>query len=223
MAAAQSHAPRAALAGVRDAHGGATRCPLCGFHGHSALAELELEVNPGGTVLPGMLMEHLGHAAAEAEGEGEAEAFVGALIPLAARLVPRAAPAIMRAAPQLIRGVSRMTRTLRRDPATRRLVRAVPTVMRDTALTVARRVARGQQVTPQRAVRILAGHADRVLSDPRRRRQAARRSSQLDHRYHQAACPRTYEGGAPDPIHDRRPLLISDVDDDAWVPAWGNA
>jgi hypothetical protein len=127
----------------------------------------------------------------------------------------------MRAAPQLIRGVSRVTRSLRRDPATRPLVRAVPTVVRDTALTVARRVARGQQVTPQGAVRILAGHADRVLSDPRRRRRAAQRSRRLDRRYHQAACPRTYEGGAPDPIHDRRPLLVSDIDDDAWAPAWG--
>jgi hypothetical protein len=221
MTAARRHAPRAALAGVRDAHGGATRCPQCGFRGHSPLAELELEVNPGGTVLPAMLMEHLGHAAAEAEGEAEAEAFVGALIPLAARLVPRAAPAIMRAAPQLIRGVSRMTRTLRRDPATRQLVRAVPTMLRDTAVTVGRRLARGQQVTPQGAVRILARHADQVLNNPRRRRRAAGRSRRLDRRYHQAACPRTYDGGAPDPVHDRRPLLVSDVDDDAWAPSGG--
>jgi hypothetical protein len=122
----------------------------------------------------------------------------------------------MRAAPQLITGVSRMTRTLRRDPATRQLVRVVPTVLRDTAVTVGRRLARGQQVTPQRAVRILARHADQVLNNPRRRRQATRRSRRLDRRYHQAACPRTYEGGAPDPIYDRRPLLVSDVDDDAW-------
>jgi hypothetical protein len=216
MPAALSEAARAALAGVRDAHGGATRCPQCGYRGNSALAEFELEVNPGGTVLPEMLMEHLGHAAAEAESEAEAEAFIGALIPLAARVSPQAAPTIMRVAPQLIRGVSRITRALRRDPATRQLVRALPTVIRDTAATVARRAERGQQTTPQGAVRILAGHAHQSLADRPGRSRAWRRSQRLDHRYHQAACPRTYEGGAPDPLLDRRPLLVTDVDEDVW-------
>jgi hypothetical protein len=217
MPAALSQAAQAALAGVRDAHGGATRCPQCGYRGHSALAELELEINPGGTVLPEMLMEHLGHAAAEAATEAEAEAFIGALIPLAARVIPQAAPTIMRVAPQLIRGASRITRALRRDPATRHLVRALPTVMRDTAATVARRAARGQETTPQGAVRILAGHAHQSLTNRPGRRRAGRRSLRLDHQYHQAACPRTYEGGAPDPLLDRRPLLVTDVDEDVWT------
>jgi hypothetical protein len=202
---------RAAIAGLRDAHGGATRCPQCGYRGASALAELELEINPPATVLPAMLMEHLGHAAAEAEQEAEAEAFIGALVPLAAQLVPRAAPALMRVAPQLIRGTVRVGRSLWRDPRTRRLVRAVPTVVTRTARSVARRSARGRDVTPQWAVRTLARHADRVLRDPRERRLVQRRAARVDRRYHQAVCPRTYEGGAPDPLLDRGRLHAVDV------------
>ncbi|HEX6675026.1 MAG TPA: hypothetical protein VF486_08375 [Actinomycetes bacterium] len=149
--------------------------------------EAEWEANPMRRVYPDALMEHLGHAASEAESEAEAEAFVGALIPLAARLIPRVAPAVMRAAPQLIRGVARVTRTLRRNPATRPLVRAVPTIVRRTAATLARRAARGRPVNPQVAVRTLAGQTARVLSSPRQCVQAYRRSCALDRRYHAAA------------------------------------
>lgn len=149
--------------------------------------EAEWEANPIRRVYPDALMEHLGHAASEAESEAEAEAFVGALIPLAARVVPRLAPAVMRAAPQLIRGVARVTRTLRRNPATRPLVRAVPTIVRRTTSALARRAARGRPVTPQVAVRTLAGQTARVLSDPRQCVHAYRRSRSLDRRYHVAA------------------------------------
>jgi hypothetical protein len=195
---------RATLAGLRDAHGGATRCPACGYAGQGRAAELELEVNPVGPVLPEMLMAHLGHAAAETRREDEAEAFVGALVPLATRLVPRAAPVLMRAAPQLIRGVSRLTRRLRRSPATRPLVRAVPAVVARTAQALARRAQRNLVVTPQRAVRTLARQADRVLAAPARRRAAVAATARADRRFHQAACPRTYAGGAPDPARPRR-------------------
>jgi hypothetical protein len=149
--------------------------------------EGEWEANPIRRAYPDALMEHLGHAASEAESEAEAEAFVGALIPLAARVIPRVAPAIMRAAPQLIRGVARVTRTLRRNPATRPLVRTVPTIVRRTAATLARRATRGRPVTPQVAVRTLAGQTARVLSNPRQCVRAYRRSCALDRRYHAAA------------------------------------
>src|SRR5690349_4074394 len=64
-------------------------------------SEAELLVNPIRRVYPDAMMEHFGHAAAEARSEAEAEAFIGALIPLAARLLPRVAPVIMRSAPGL--------------------------------------------------------------------------------------------------------------------------
>jgi hypothetical protein len=148
--------------------------------------ELESELNPIRRVYPDALMEHLGHAAAEAETEAEAEAFIGALIPLAARLIPRVAPMIMRAAPNLIRGVSRATRVLRANPATRPLVRAIPTVVRRTAADIARQAARGQPVTPRGAVRSLARQTARVLTSPRQCARAMQRSAVVDRQYHRA-------------------------------------
>jgi hypothetical protein len=149
--------------------------------------EDEGELSPIRRVYPDALMEHLGHAAAAAENEAEAEAFIGALVPLAARLIPRAASAITRAAPGLIRGLAGVTRTLRRNPATRPLVRAVPTIMRRTAASVAQQAARGRPVTPTTAVRTLARQTARVLSSPQKCTQAWKRSRSLDRRFHQAA------------------------------------
>lgn len=211
-----SQALAAAASGAWNAHGARRRCPQCGSprRAPTALAELEQFVNPPGPVLPEMLMQHLGHAAAEAEAEDEAEAFVGALIPLAARVVPRAGPTLMRAAPQLIRGVSRMTGELWRRPQTRRMVNAVPTVVTRTARVLAQRDRAGRVTTPQAAMRVLTRQAQRVLGDPRRRGQAIRRAVAVDRRYHEAVCPRTFTGGAPDPLRDRGrvgPLGTDDI------------
>ncbi|GIK43706.1 MAG: hypothetical protein BroJett011_75390 [Chloroflexota bacterium] len=148
--------------------------------------EGEGELNPIRRVYPDALMEHLGHAATEAESEAEAEAFIGALIPMAARLVPRVAPAIMRAAPRLIRGVANVTRTLRRSPTTRPLVRTLPTIVRRTAANLAQQVAQGRPVTPRTAVQTLARQTAGVLGCPRQCLQAYRRSRALDRRYHRA-------------------------------------
>jgi len=137
-------------------------------------------------------MEHLGHAAAEAESEEEAEAFIGALAPIAVGLVRRAAPAVIRSAPQLVRGLAGVTRTLRRDPATRPLVRALPTIAVRTTRSLARQVARGRPVTARSTARTLAGQTAAVLSDPRRRRAVLRRARTVDRRYHQAV-----RSGAP--------------------------
>ena len=146
--------------------------------------EGEYEINPQRRIYNEALMEHLGHAAAEAETEEEAEAFIGALVPIAARLATRAAPAIMRAAPQLMRGVGGVARTLMRSPTTRPLVRAIPSIVRRTAASVAGQVARGQRVTPTSAVRTLARQTARVLSSPQRSVQAYRRSRSLDRHFH---------------------------------------
>jgi hypothetical protein len=149
--------------------------------------ELEGELNPIRRVYPDALMEHLGHAAATAQSEAEAEAFLGALIPLAARLIPRIAPTVMRAAPGLIRGISGVARTLRRSPVTRPLVRAMPTIARSTVANIAQQVAQGQPVTPQTAVRTLARQTARVLSSPQHCVRAMQRSRALDRQYHRAA------------------------------------
>lgn len=162
--------------------------------------EMELEgdweVNPIRRIYPEALMEHLGHAAAAAESEAEAEAFLGALVPLAARLLPRAASTVMRVAPNLIRGIAGAARTLRRNPATRPLVRALPAVVRRTTATLARQASRGRPVTPQSAVRTLARQTAQVLGSPRQCAQVYRRSRALDRRYHQTAGPAASATGA---------------------------
>ena len=146
--------------------------------------EAEMFANPGQAAQTAALMAHLGHAAAEAESEDESEAFLGALIPLAARLVPRVAPAIMRATPQLVRGISNVGRTLLNNPTTRPLIRALPTVARNTAASLARQVASGRQITPQMAVRTLARQTANVLGNPQRAARAGRQARTLDRRYH---------------------------------------
>ena len=81
--------------------------------------EGEFEISPIRKIYPDAMMEHLGHAAAEAYGEAEAESLAGAMIPLAARVVPQAAPTLTRAMPAMVSGVAGVVRRLHRDPATR--------------------------------------------------------------------------------------------------------
>src|SRR5262249_22258301 len=103
--------------------------------------ELELEgegeITPVRKVYLDAMMEHMGHAAAEAETEHEAaEAFLP-LIPLAMKALPIVGKLAMKAAPKLIkgamkvmprmtRGVTQIARTLHRNPQTRQLLRVVP-------------------------------------------------------------------------------------------------
>jgi hypothetical protein len=149
--------------------------------------ESEGMANPLRRVYPDAMMEHLGHAAAEAETEAEAEAFVGALVPLAAGLARSAAPMVARHTPHLVRGLSTVTRMMRRDPTTRRLVRVIPAIAARTTRSLARQAAHGRPITPRRAVRTLAGQTVTVLSNPRLRRRVIRRARALDRTYHRAA------------------------------------
>jgi len=150
--------------------------------------EHENFVNPQRRLSREALMAHLGNAAASAESEDEAEAFIGALIPLAAQLIPRVAPAVMRAAPQLIRGISNVTQRLRSNPATQQLVRTLPTIARNTVGSLARQAGQGRPITPRTAVRTLAQQTSRVLSNPRQATQAYRRNRALDRQYHRAVA-----------------------------------
>ena len=160
--------------------------------------EGEALANPLRRVYPDAMMEHLGHAAAEAETEAEAEAFVGALVPLAAGLVRKAAPYVARSTPHLVRGLSTVAHTLRRNPTTRQLVRVLPTVASRTTRALARDVAHGRPITPRRAVRTLASQTAAVLSSPQARRNIVRRARALDNRYHRATrSGQWWTGAAP--------------------------
>ena len=171
---------------------------------------LELSSTPAERAHFAAMMEHTGHAAAEAANEQEAAEHFLPLIPLAAKfiapklisfaakkiggrllgkagsqLIRRAAPRILgRVAPRLTRGVANVARTLFRNPTTRPLLHAVPRIARGTVRTLIGRIARGRSVTPQFAVRTLARQTARTLSRPRTLVQAYRRSLAGDRRYH---------------------------------------
>jgi hypothetical protein len=166
--------------------------------------EGEGEISPVSRIYPDAMLEHLGHAAMESESELEAaEGFLpliplvaSKLIPLAARAAPRIAGRVLprvlprvarvftRVTPQLTRGVTNLSRTLYRNPRTRPLLRVIPSIARRAVTTIARRAAAGRPVTPQAAVRILAGQNHRVLSNPQIVQSVLRRSNLMDRRYH---------------------------------------
>ena len=124
----------------------------------------EFEINPIAKAYPAAVMEHLGRAAAEAQDEAQAESFIGALVPLALSQARRSTPSIIGATPQLIQGAANVTRTLRRNPTTRPLVRAMPTIVRSAAIDLARQASAGRRPTPPVAARIL-GQPHRANAD----------------------------------------------------------
>lgn len=160
--------------------------------------EAESFVNPVRRIYPDAeLMAHLSAQAARAETEAEAEAFIGALVPLAARLIPRAGRLLVRNAPALIRGATRITRRLRRNPAARRFVAAVPVIVQRTVQSLADQAAAGRPIDSDVVLRTMATMAGRVLRAPQSRNSAIQAVRTFDRRYHrrwrsggQGAAPR---------------------------------
>jgi hypothetical protein len=187
-----------------------------------AAAEGEWEINPHAFVQSfsassaapsAALMEHLGHAAAEAESNGEAFAFLAPLLPLALKALPLAGKAIgagvkalpkiastiSKVAPKVIKGVNAAAKTLRTNPVTKPLVQALPQVVRRTVADIAQDVADGKQVTGQGALRDLAKEIARVLGDPRMAMQTMQRSKAIDGRVDQAISALAGRNGAGAP------------------------
>jgi hypothetical protein len=131
-------------------------------------------------------MAHLARQAAMTESEGEAEAFIGALVPLAAKIIPRAAKLIARNAPTLVRTARRITRNLRRDPTTRRLVQAMPVVLQRTAQSLADQAAEGRPIDADTVTRTLSTMTGRVLRGQRGAR-AVRAVDIFDRRWRRRA------------------------------------
>jgi hypothetical protein len=130
------------------------------------------------------VLEHLGHAAAEASSEAEAEAFVGSMIPLAARAALAGGRGATHTLPALVRAFGQTARLLRRSPGMRPLVRTLPTVAQRTMRTIARQQQQGRPVLPAFALRILANHLRRLVSNSRNVDRVMARSHALDRRYH---------------------------------------
>jgi hypothetical protein len=112
------------------------------------------------------LMEQIAHEASVVATEAEAEALVGSLVPLAVRSARTGAPVFRAAAPALARASGRLAGALRGSPATRPLVRALPTILRRTRSTLMRRAAQGAPITPRVAVRAMADQTYRVIGNP---------------------------------------------------------
>jgi hypothetical protein len=156
-------------------------------------SESEAFVNPIRRIYPDAeLMAHLSARAARAESEEESEAFIGALIPLAARLIPRAAALIHGNAPTLIRGATRLAGQLRRQPRTRRLISTLPVVLQRTAQSLSDQAAAGQVITPAGALDTLGTIAQGVLSDPADCRRVLSAVGTFDRRYHRRHRGRAY-------------------------------
>lgn len=163
--------------------------------------EAEMEEEAEGFVNPvrrvyrdAELMAHLANRAALTESESEAEAFIGALIPMAARLIPRAARLISGNAPALVKGATRIVRRLRRDPATRRLVNGFPVVLQRTAQSLADQAAAGKPIDADAVVRTLGTMTGRVLRGGNARR-AVSAVDVFNRRYHRRRRWQQRRGG----------------------------
>lgn len=208
---------RLAMASARNALGQAGMAGGDGFYeiqnliGQSEMeggyeGELEQAVSYMHQLPSAALMEHLGHAAAEAETEGESFAFLAPLLPLAAKaiplvakglgmagklaakkILPKLASNITRSIPQMQRSLQGVARTLRGNPKTRPLMRTLPTIARRATADLTRAAARGQQVTPRAAARAVARQAAKVIGNPQQAVQAYQQSSDMDRKFHQAA------------------------------------
>jgi len=185
-------AARAALRGRTDYGPG-----IEGEHEASGVHEMEASIRGSSPAQIDAIMEHMGHAAAEAENEQEAaEHFLPlipfaakALLPVAGKLLGKAAmrfgpKIISRVTPMLTRGVANATRVLFRSPSARPLLHAMPRIARSTITQLARRVGSGRVVNPRIALRTLAKNTYRTLSRPRALVSAYRRSLRGDRRYH---------------------------------------
>jgi hypothetical protein len=126
--------------------------------------EYEDEAPPPSTQTAAMA-ELMAAVASQARTDAEAEAMIGAATVATISAADRAA--LRQVMPHLVRGTAVLTRILRRRPATRVGVRAVPAVVRGTAATLSRRAAAGQPVTRRVAARAMAGQTRRVLGNPR--------------------------------------------------------
>lgn len=162
--------------------------------------EGEEEISPIRKVYSDAVMEHLGELAAEAESEDEAaEHFLPligmaaskllpvvarAIAPAARRALPGIAKAVTRLTPRLTKGVGSLARTLHRNPSTRPLLRAVPTIARKTIHSIARQAAHHRPITARSAIRTLAKQTQRVLGHGGRRHHTLRRHHNLDRRFH---------------------------------------
>jgi hypothetical protein len=110
------------------------------------------------------LGELMAAAASRAATDMEAETQIGAATAIV--LSPADLAALRNVLPNINRGVAVLTRILRRRPGTRDAVRAIPTIIKRSAVSLRRQSANGRPVTRQNAARTVASQTRRVLGTP---------------------------------------------------------
>ncbi|MER3436028.1 MAG: hypothetical protein C4288_22335 [Leptolyngbya sp. ERB_1_1] len=130
------------------------------------------------------LMEYFAYKAATSESEAEAEAFLGALIPLAAKLMPVAKQVVTAAAPSLIEGVASLGKSLYNDRSTRRLVETVPDILKGAITNLAQQASQGQSIDSAAAIRALSGSTATMFGNPKRVAKTMKKSHRAQHRHH---------------------------------------
>jgi hypothetical protein len=137
-----------------------------------ASGEAEGEVAQTESAHEAALAEVLAAQAAEAATEAEAEAMLGAALPITITIMsggrrPMRTP-VGRVTPVLATATARLAQTLRRNggPASRNLLRVVPSIHRRTVASLRAAARRGTPVTANLAVRTMAAQTRSVLSNP---------------------------------------------------------
>jgi hypothetical protein len=108
--------------------------------------------------------EYMADIAAKAPNPIDSGAMAGAITITIASKAPLQVKAV---SPTLSSGAARLTKLMKNNPATKPLVKVVPTIAKKTVATLARKAAKGKPVTPTTAKRVMAKQAMRVLSNPR--------------------------------------------------------
>lgn len=124
--------------------------------------EMEAEIGNTEAAHEAALMEVLSAEAAVAPGRAQTAALAGATVPMAMRTMQ--AGSIRMLLPTLVRANARLVQFLTsRGPAGQRLLPLSATIMRRTVASLRVARTRGVQLTPALAVKIMAGHVQRVM------------------------------------------------------------
>jgi hypothetical protein len=128
--------------------------------------EFEGELAAHETAHEAALTEVLAAEAAHTESESEAEALLGAALPITIRIMGARRP-LRPIQPTLALANARLVRGIRRSgPSGPQLLRAVPAIQRRTIAGLKAAQQAGRPITPELAVRMMAGQAARLLATP---------------------------------------------------------
>ncbi|HWS72049.1 MAG TPA: hypothetical protein VN605_08035 [Thermoanaerobaculia bacterium] len=111
-----------------------------------------------------ILGELMAAAASRAATDLEAEAQIGSATAIVLSRADLAA--LQDVLPDINRGIAVLTRVLRRRGDTREAIRAIPTIVKRSAVTLRKRAASGRPVTRSSAARAMATQTRRVLGTP---------------------------------------------------------